>query len=137
MAMSVLAFPKQYPFATNMIIASGKTSVADLIVQCAVEKKKLEEVNWTRNAAFVAFGFAYLGGFQYWIQINMCAARARRARARAARASGARDARAPAARPRARARARLSLGTGTRGGSRTWSDFRSSRRPRRSRTARG
>ena len=43
-----------------------------------VEKKKLEEVNWTRNAAFVAFGFAYLGGFQYWIQINMCAARARR-----------------------------------------------------------
>ena len=71
MAMSVLAFPKQYPFATNMIIASGKTSVADLIVQCAVEKKKLEEVNWTRNAAFVAFGFAYLGGFQYWLQVNM------------------------------------------------------------------
>ena len=82
MAMSVLAFPKQYPFATNMIIASGKTSVADLIVQCAVERKKLDEVNWKRNAAFVAFGFAYLGGFQYWIQINMCAARAR-ARARA------------------------------------------------------
>ena len=92
MAMSVLAFPKQYPFATNMIIASGKTSVADLIVQCAVEKKKLDEVNWKRNAAFVAFGFAYLGGFQYWIQINMCgpeSARAARTRSyRRARTRG-------------------------------------------------
>ena len=66
-----LAFAKTYPFTFNMIVAAGKTSVADLIAQCAVEKKKLQEVNWTRNAAFVAFGFVYLGGVQYWVQINL------------------------------------------------------------------
>ena len=71
MSLAILSFPKTYPFAFNLLVASGKTSCADLIVQCAVERKKLDEVNWKRNAAFVAFGFAYLGGFQYWIQINM------------------------------------------------------------------
>jgi hypothetical protein len=30
-----------------------------------VEGRK--EVDWTRNAAFTIFGFAYLGGFQYWL----------------------------------------------------------------------
>ncbi len=25
-----------------------------------------EDFDWTRHAAFCAFGFAYLGGFQYW-----------------------------------------------------------------------
>jgi hypothetical protein len=28
-------------------------------------------VDWVRNGVFVVFGAAYLGGFQYWLQINM------------------------------------------------------------------
>ena len=26
-----------------------------------------EDFDYTRHAAFCAFGFAYLGGFQYWL----------------------------------------------------------------------
>jgi hypothetical protein len=26
-----------------------------------------EEMDWTRHAVFCTFGFAYLGGFQYWL----------------------------------------------------------------------
>jgi len=51
-------------------VATGKTMGADLMTQMVVEKKKLEEVDWKRNAIFVVFGFAYLGGFQYWIMVN-------------------------------------------------------------------
>ena len=32
-----------------------------------VEKKDLEHINWTRNLSFTAFGFAYLGGVQYYL----------------------------------------------------------------------
>ena len=71
LSQGVLAFPKQYPFVFNLGVASVKTSIADLMTQCAVERRKLSEVDWQRNGAFVCFGFAYLGGFQYWLQINM------------------------------------------------------------------
>ena len=29
--------------------------------------ERREEFDFTRHAAFCAFGFAYLGGFQYWL----------------------------------------------------------------------
>ena len=29
--------------------------------------ERREDFDWTRHAAFCAFGFAYLGGFQYWL----------------------------------------------------------------------
>ena len=38
--------------------------------QTAVERKKWDEIDWTRNGIFVLFGFTYLGGFQYWLMIN-------------------------------------------------------------------
>lgn len=37
---------------------------ASLILQ-VVEKK--EDFDWTRHAAFVTFGFCYLGGVQYYL----------------------------------------------------------------------
>lgn len=68
---SMMAFPKAQPFMFNILIATGKTSVADLVTQMAVEKKELNEVDWVRNGVFVVFGMVYLGGFQYWLQVNM------------------------------------------------------------------
>ena len=66
---AILAFPKSQPFWFNILVATGKTSVADLMTQMAVEGKDLSEVDWKRNGVFVVFGMVYLGGFQYWLQV--------------------------------------------------------------------
>jgi len=64
------AFPRESPFAFQLIIATGKTSAADLMTQMVAEGKSLNEVDWKRNGIFVIFGFAYLGGFQWWLMVN-------------------------------------------------------------------
>ena len=68
---SYLAFAKAFPITNNLIIATMKTSAADLVAQCAMEKKSFSEIDWQRNLVFAAFGFAYLGLFQYWYQVNI------------------------------------------------------------------
>ena len=68
---AIVAFQKTYPFANNIIIATCKTSAADLLTQVAVEKKSFDEIDWQRNLSFVVFGAAYLGGFQWLIQVNI------------------------------------------------------------------
>jgi len=40
------------------------------MVQVVVDKKKWNEIDYKRNAIFVVFGFAYLGGFQYWLMVT-------------------------------------------------------------------
>lgn len=66
----VMSFPKDHPFAFQLIIATVKTSAADLVVQMVAEGKQLSEVDWRRNGIFVVFGFAYLGGFQWWLMVH-------------------------------------------------------------------
>ena len=66
----IVSFPKNNPFAFQLLVATGKTAAADIMVQIVVEKKKISEIDWRRNGIFVAFGFAYLGGFQYWIMVT-------------------------------------------------------------------
>ncbi|KAJ8602093.1 hypothetical protein CTAYLR_001648 [Chrysophaeum taylorii] len=70
-AARVFAFPKAYPFNFNLIVATLKTSAADILTQTTVERKAPHEIDWRRNASFAVFGFSYLGGFQYWLQVNM------------------------------------------------------------------
>lgn len=65
---AITTFPKRQPFATNVIVATVKTSVADLIVQKAEGKEKID---WQRNGAFTAFGFAYLGFVQWFIYVTL------------------------------------------------------------------
>ena len=45
----VAAFPKAYPFNFNLMVATVKTSGADLMTQTTVEKKQLCEIDWRRN----------------------------------------------------------------------------------------
>lgn len=66
----VLSFPKNNPFAFQMMVATTKTSAADIMVQMVAEGKSLSEVDWKRNGIFVVFGFCYLGGFQWWLMVN-------------------------------------------------------------------
>lgn len=67
---SLASFPKDHPFAFQLIVATGKTSAADLVVQVVAERKKFNEIDWKRNGIFVVFGFAYLGGFQWWLMVT-------------------------------------------------------------------
>eukprot|EP00548_Thalassiothrix_antarctica_P011162 CAMPEP_0194159298 /NCGR_PEP_ID=MMETSP0152-20130528/77752_1 /TAXON_ID=1049557 /ORGANISM="Thalassiothrix antarctica, Strain L6-D1" /LENGTH=233 /DNA_ID=CAMNT_0038868849 /DNA_START=422 /DNA_END=1121 /DNA_ORIENTATION=+ len=43
---------------------------ADLMTQTVAEGKNWNEIDWKRNGIFVIFGFAYLGGFQYWLLVT-------------------------------------------------------------------
>ena len=51
-------------------VATVKTSAADIVAQVVAERKSFDEIDWKRNAIFVVFGFAYLGGFQYWLMVT-------------------------------------------------------------------
>jgi hypothetical protein len=66
----ILSFPKNNPFAFQLIVATTKTAAADLMVQMVAEGKSLSEVDWRRNGIFVVFGCAYLGGFQWWLMVT-------------------------------------------------------------------
>merc|ERR1719235_2780209 len=66
----ITTFPKRRPFATNVIIATVKTSLADLLVQKG-EGKKPSEFDLRRNAVFVAFGSLYLGCFQWFVYVTV------------------------------------------------------------------
>jgi protein Mpv17 len=53
------------PFTTGVVTTGLKTSAADAFAQKVVEGR--EQMDWGRHAVFCTFGFAYLGGFQYWL----------------------------------------------------------------------
>lgn len=57
------------PFVTGIITTTLKTSAADLFAQKVIEGR--EEVDWRRHSVFCVFGFAYLGGFQYYLYNNL------------------------------------------------------------------
>ena len=63
------SFWKKHPFATNIIIATIKTSLCDVLVQKYVEGKA--EVDWKRVSVFTAFGCLYLGFFQWAIYVTL------------------------------------------------------------------
>ena len=72
LAARIAGFPKAQPFVFNLGVAAAKTSAADLMTQTVVEKKSFPNgIDWKRNASFTVFGLPYLGGFQYWLQVNM------------------------------------------------------------------
>ena len=61
------SFAARHPFAAQMLVATTKTSVCDVLVQLKVEGKEWNGIDWSRNAVFVAFGAVYLGGVQVTI----------------------------------------------------------------------
>lgn len=55
---SIASFPKNNPFTFQLIVATAKTSGADIVAQVVAERKKWDEIDWKRNGIFVVFGFA-------------------------------------------------------------------------------
>jgi len=64
-------FAKANPFVNNIMIATAKTSAADLLAQTVIAQTPLDAVDWQRNLLFCAFGALYLGGFQYLYQVQI------------------------------------------------------------------
>jgi hypothetical protein len=61
---------KENPFLFQLGIATTKTSGADILAQVVAEGKSFDEIDWKRNGVFLVFGFAYLGGFQYYLMVT-------------------------------------------------------------------
>ncbi|KAL3791848.1 hypothetical protein ACHAW5_002899 [Stephanodiscus triporus] len=64
------SFAERNPFLFQLGVATTKTSAADIMVQVVVDRRNFDDIDYKRNAIFVVFGFAYLGGFQYWLMVN-------------------------------------------------------------------
>lgn len=62
---SALGFAARHPLLFAVGVATVKTQATDMLVQSSFEKK--EQIDWGRVAAFSAFGFAYIGGAQYFV----------------------------------------------------------------------
>lgn len=61
---------EKYPFISQVLIATVKTSAADVIVQMVVERKEFGEIDWRRNLLFATFGCLYLGGAGHFFYIT-------------------------------------------------------------------
>lgn len=64
-------FAQTYPFVNNVGIATVKTAAADLLAQTVIAQTPLDAIDWQRSFLFCLFGATYLGGFQYWYQVNI------------------------------------------------------------------
>jgi hypothetical protein len=60
----------RHPFLSQLVVATTKTSIADIIVQKQVEKR--ETIDWRRNLVFTSFGFGFLGFVGYGIYVKAC-----------------------------------------------------------------
>jgi len=56
---------RRNPLATSLWFTAAKAGLADAVVQTQLEKRS--ELDKQRLATFTLFGFAYQGGFQYWM----------------------------------------------------------------------
>jgi hypothetical protein len=64
-------FVKDYPFSSNLIIASTKTAAADLLAQVVISHTPLASIQWDRTFLFFIFGAIYSGGFNYFYQVQV------------------------------------------------------------------
>lgn len=66
-----LQFAKDFPFLTNVMLASGKTAAADLAAQSLIGGAGITEIDLSRTLLFFLFGGLYSGAFQYLYQVQI------------------------------------------------------------------
>ena len=66
-----ITFAQSYPFANNLLIATLKTTAADILAQTVISQTPLDEIDWQRSFVFCIFGCIYLGAFQYLYQVQI------------------------------------------------------------------
>lgn len=63
-------FAVGHPFTFQVIVATLKTSLSDVVVQIG-EGKTMGELDWNRNFVFVVFGTVYLGVGQWILYVEV------------------------------------------------------------------
>jgi len=66
-----IQFAKTYPFANNFIIASLKTTAADVLAQTVIAQTPIQDIDIQRSLVFCIFGGLYSGAFQYVYQVQL------------------------------------------------------------------
>ena len=62
------ALPRRHPVIFGCALSCAKTGAADVVTQTQLEGKAFpKEWDRRRTAIFASWGFAYLGGVQYWL----------------------------------------------------------------------
>ena len=72
MLSALSALPRRHPLLFSMAVCSCNATAADAIVQRFVERRP--SLDTSRLATFAAFGVAYLGGWQYALQVRLFSA---------------------------------------------------------------
>lgn len=69
----VITFPERRPWAFNLIMATLKTTVADMIVQAGEKRSghSFPGINWRRTLFFAVFGLLYIGMVQWFFYVNL------------------------------------------------------------------
>jgi len=70
----LLTLPMRKPRSFNVVVATAKTWLADIVVQSAeVRAGAKARVDWNRNRAFALFGFFYVGLLQWFLYVSFMA----------------------------------------------------------------
>ena len=67
----IKSFPVTRPFIFGTVFAGLKNGLADVIVQCTIEDKTLNEIDTRRTVLFSAFGFVFCGIWQYTLFVKL------------------------------------------------------------------
>ena len=70
LARAYAGWAARSPFMSQVVVATGKTVAADVLVQTTVEKRSLRDLNGSRICIFAGFGFLYLGVIQYGLYVK-------------------------------------------------------------------
>ncbi len=69
MLRKLAALGRSRPIAASFVTATTKTAAADLVTQRCLEGRA--DIDARRTGLFTVFGFWYLGGFQYWLYVQV------------------------------------------------------------------
>jgi len=67
----VLTFPKRRPWSFNIMLATAKNIVCDLVVQAAQARNEKAWWDWRRSLLFATFGCLYVGMAQWFFYITV------------------------------------------------------------------
>ena len=66
-----MKWAQRAPFSSQVVVATSKTVLADVIVQTTVEGKSFQDMDYKRVGIFGAFGCLYLGVVQYGLYVKL------------------------------------------------------------------
>lgn len=70
-AEELITFPMRKPLTFNLLMATCKTWLADMVVQLGESRATSSGIDWRRSLAFAVFGFFYVGLVQWVMYVTV------------------------------------------------------------------